>query len=203
MSSHRTAVLEPTDDMGAHGRNHIDVTTTARNVTTSNKGTWPEPMLIHVGVFLLLLIVVSYRVRNIPHFRGHSKQELAGVWAKATLCEDQVVSTPPAECSTVQGIRDSSLGEGKSRRLRKLAVIGLGFIATAAACLIDAPREADAGLKWQADDEPRRPRREGWHDLLSSTSRYRQVTTIRRFRQAVSSGPSATLTAEGTHAEAR
>ena len=118
MSSHRTAVLEPTDDMSAHGRNHIDVTTTARNVTTSNKGTWPEPMLIHVGVFLLLLIVVSYRVRNIPHFRGHSKQELAGVWAKATLVvRIKSYQTPPAECSTVQGIRDSSLGEGKSRRL--------------------------------------------------------------------------------------
>ena len=67
MSSHRTAVLEPTDDMGAHGRNHIDVTTTARNVTTSNKGTLPEPMLIHVGVFLLFLILsliayVTFRI---------------------------------------------------------------------------------------------------------------------------------------------
>lgn len=63
MSSHRTAVLEPTDDMGAHGQNHIDVTTTARNVTTSNKGTLPEPILIHVGVFLLFLIAyVTFRI---------------------------------------------------------------------------------------------------------------------------------------------
>jgi hypothetical protein len=189
--------------MGAHGQNHIDVTTTARNVTTSNKQTLPEPILIHVGVFLLFLIVVSYRVRNIPHFTGHSKQELAGVWAKATLCEDRVVSTPPAECSTVQGIRDSSLGEGQSRRLRKLAVIGPGFIATAAACLIDAPREADAGLKWQADDEPRRPQtgrlaRPAQLDFsISSSDDYPPLPA------PVSSGPSATLTAEGTHAEAR
>ena len=57
MSSHRTAVLEPTDDMGAHGQNRIDVATTARNVTTSSKGTLPERILIHLGIFLLLLIM--------------------------------------------------------------------------------------------------------------------------------------------------
>jgi hypothetical protein len=67
MSSRRTAVLEPTDGMGAHGQNHIDVTTTARNVTTSNKGTLPEPILIHVGVFLLflslsLITYVTFRI---------------------------------------------------------------------------------------------------------------------------------------------